>query len=113
MAPRGHIALGPAPGHPYDHKAPRQHQRRDVLRFAIASSLAEDRSALKRLREDFSGRMEGQPEWPAFQIVTEEDRRDTAEFRNLAAEIAQVDQFESFMASYRERLRERPLSAIN
>lgn len=90
-----------------------QHQRRDVLRFAIASSLAEDRSALKRLREDFSGRMEGQPEWPAFQIVTEEDRRDTAEFRNLAAEIAQVDQFESFMASYRERLRERPLSAIN
>lgn len=90
-----------------------QQERRDVLRFAIASSLAEDRSALLLLREDFSSRMEGQPEWPAFQIVTEEDRRDTAEFRNLAAEIAQVDRFESFMTSYRERLRDKPLSAIN
>ena len=84
-----------------------------MLRFAIASSLAEDRTALLQLRDDFSERMEGQPEWPAFQIVTAEDRRDTAEFRNLAAEIAQVDRFESFMASYRERLRDQPLSAIN
>lgn len=90
-----------------------QQERRDVLRFAIASSLAEDRTALLQLRDDFSERMEGQPEWPAFQIVTAEDRRDTAEFRNLAAEIAQVDRFESFMASYRERLRDQPLSAIN
>ncbi|WP_417516973.1 hypothetical protein [Minwuia sp.] len=88
-------------------------QRRDILRFAIASSLADDRAALGNLREDFAERMEGQPEWPAFKIVTAEDQRDTAEFRNLAAEIAQVDRFEAFMASYRERLREKPLSAIN
>lgn len=96
-----------------DSKPLGQQERRDVLRFAIASSLAEDRTALLQLREDFSDRMEGQPEWPAFQIVTAEDRRDTAEFRNLAAEIAQVDRFESFMASYRDRLRDQPLSAIN
>ncbi|WP_416899751.1 MAG: tetratricopeptide repeat protein [Minwuia sp.] len=87
--------------------------RQDILRFAIASSLAGDRQALERLRDDFSSRMDGQPEWPAFQIVTAEDQRDSAEFRNLAAEIAQVDRFEAFMSSYRERLRKQPLSAIN
>lgn len=87
--------------------------RRDVLRFAIASSLAGDRTALAELRRSFGERMKGQPEWPAFQVVTAEDRRDSAEFRNLAAEIAQVDQFEAFMTSYRDRLRDRPLSAIN
>lgn len=90
-----------------------QAARRDILRYAIASSLAGDRLALSGLRDDFAERMEGQPEWPAFQVVTAEDRRDTAEFRNLAAEIAQVDRFESFMAAYRERLRAAPLSAIN
>jgi len=87
--------------------------RRDILRFAIASSLAGDRTALVELRRSFAERMKGQPEWPAFQVVTAEDRRDSAEFRNLAAEIAQVDHFEAFMTSYRDRLRDRPLSAIN
>ncbi len=87
--------------------------RRDILRFAIASSLAGDRTALAELRRSFGERMQGQPEWPSFQVVTAEDRRDSAEFRNLAAEIAQVDQFEAFMTSYRDRLRDRPLSAIN
>ncbi|MDF1721307.1 MAG: hypothetical protein P1U65_11595 [Minwuia sp.] len=90
-----------------------QDARRDILRFAIASSLAGDRTALLELRRSFADRMKGQPEWPAFQVVTAEDRRDSAEFRNLAAEIAQVDQFEAFMTSYRDRLRDRPLSAIN
>lgn len=90
-----------------------QDSRRDILRFAIASSLAGDRTALVELRRSFEDRMKGQPEWPAFQVVTAEDRRDSAEFRNLAAEIAQVDHFEAFMTSYRDRLRDRPLSAIN
>lgn len=87
-------------------------ERRDVLRFAISSSLAGDHNALALLKDDFSERMEGQPEWSAFRIVTASDQRDTAEFRNLAAEIAQVDSFENFMTAYRERLREGPLSAI-
>ncbi len=87
--------------------------RQDVLRYAIASSLASDNAALGRLRGDFADRMQGHPEWPAFQVVTAADQRDSAEFRNLAAEIAQVVRFESFMTAYRDRLRDRPLSAIN
>lgn len=87
-------------------------ERRDVLRFAISSSLAGDHNALTLLKDDFSERMKGQPEWSAFRIVTASDQRDTAEFRNLAAEIAQVDSFENFMTAYRERLRDGPLSAI-
>ncbi|MEC9346179.1 MAG: hypothetical protein VYB54_08125 [Pseudomonadota bacterium] len=90
-----------------------QEARRDILRYAIASSLAGDQPALTRLRNDFGERMNGQPEWPAFQVVTAEDSRDSAEFRNLAAEIAQVDRFEAFMSAYRDRLRSTPLSAIN
>ena len=87
--------------------------RQDILRFAIASSLAGDRPALEQLRDDFTRRMQDKPEWPAFQVVTSVDQRDTAEFRNLAAEIAQVGRFEQFMTAYREKLRDTPLSAIN
>lgn len=87
--------------------------RQDILRFAIASSLAGDRPALERLRDDFTRRMKDKPEWPAFQVVTSVDQRDTAEFRNLAAEIAQVGRFEQFMSAYRDKLRDTPLSAIN
>ncbi|PJK28244.1 tetratricopeptide repeat protein [Minwuia thermotolerans] len=87
--------------------------RQDILRFAIASSLAGDRPALERIRDDFTIRMQDKPEWPAFQVVTSVDQRETAEFRNLAAEIAQVGRFEQFMTAYREKLRDTPLSAIN
>lgn len=106
LAPRL-VELRPE-GKPLDQSA-----RRDILRYAIASSLAGDQPALTRLRNDFGARMNGQPEWPAFQVVTAEDSRDSAEFRNLAAEIAQVDRFEAFMSAYRDRLRNTPLSAIN
>lgn len=87
--------------------------RNDILRFAIASSLAGNYEALEKLQADFGERLKGQPEYPAFLVVTSEDQRDTAEFRNLAAEIAQVDRFENFMSAYRDKLKDEVLSAIN
>lgn len=87
--------------------------RNDILRFAIASSLAGNYQALEKLQADFGERLKGQPEYPAFLVVTSEDQRDTAEFRNLAAEIAQVDRFENFMSAYRDKLKDEVLSAIN
>jgi hypothetical protein len=77
--------------------------RADVLRAAIAYSLASDEGGLDRLRKSFAAKMSASPDAAAFAVVTQSlDTQGTA-FRDLAGRIASIDTLEAFMKDFRKR----------
>lgn len=77
--------------------------QQEVMRAAIAYSLADDGAALERLRDRFAVMMRASPDSSAFAVVTQAvDTHGTA-FRDMAAEIASVDTLEAFMQDFRKR----------
>jgi hypothetical protein len=78
-------------------------ERQDVMRSAIAYSLAADQTSLDRLREHFAAKMKASPDASGFAVVTESiDTQGTA-FRDLAGKIASIDTLEAFMQDFRKR----------
>lgn len=77
--------------------------RNDLVKAAVAYTLASDEIGLTRLRAKFSNRMASTPEWPVFEFVTSKTAFGTSEFKALAKEIADVDSLNSFLSAYKER----------
>jgi hypothetical protein len=75
--------------------------RQQVMRAAVAYSLANDETSLDRLRDHFSAKMKNTPDANAFKVVS--DRIDThgVAFRDTAAQIASVDTLKNFMKDIR------------
>ncbi len=78
-------------------------ERRDVMRAAISYSLANDQAGLDRLAQHFGAKMKTSPDAPAFAVVTEAIDTQGAAFRDMAARIASVDTFRTFMKNFRKR----------
>jgi hypothetical protein len=77
-------------------------ERREIMRAAIAYSLASDQVDLERLRGHFAAKMKASPDASAFAVVTQDiDSQGTA-FRDQAAQIASVDTLETFMQDFRK-----------
>lgn len=79
----------------------------------MALTLAHDRAALKRVRERYAEAMKGGADRDAFDLISSVVDRKKLSFQELPAAVAQVASFEAFMASYRERVHNQSLSAIN
>jgi hypothetical protein len=78
-------------------------ERREIMRAAIAYSLANDQTDLERLRGHFAVKMKASADASAFAVVTQDiDSQGTA-FRDQAAQIASVDTLETFMQDFRKR----------
>jgi hypothetical protein len=78
-------------------------ERQELMRSAIAYSLANDQAGLDRLRGHFDAKMKASPDASAFALVTQNiDSQGTA-FRDLAGKIASVDTLETFMQDFRKR----------
>lgn len=89
-------------------------ERRRLLELAVALALADDRRALEQLRNQWTERMKGSAEADAFQVITAAvDPADADGIRQRTSAIAQINQLESFMASYRDKLSRGGVSAIN
>lgn len=76
--------------------------RRQLLRAAVGFVLANDRIGLARIRDKFTNVMEISPEWPMFDFVTGLVTQNSADFRQLASEVASTDTLSAFLTSYRE-----------
>jgi hypothetical protein len=77
--------------------------RQEIMRAAIAYSLADDEAGLERLRDSFATKMSASPDSSAFAVVTQSiDTHGTA-FRDTAAQIASIDTLENFMQDFRKR----------
>ena len=81
-------------------------QRADVMRAAIALSLAGDGLGLDRIRQKFAAKMAESPQSAAFEVVTApiETRGDA--FREIARSIAASSSFDAFVKEYRARAAE-------
>jgi tetratricopeptide (TPR) repeat protein len=76
--------------------------RHEVMRAAIAYSLANDQTSLDRLHDHYAVKMKASPDANAFAVVTQNIQLQGAAFRDLAGQIASVDTLESFMQDFRK-----------
>jgi len=77
--------------------------RAQVLRAAVAYSLANDETSLARLRDRFAPRMKGTSDANLFAVLSADIDQHSLAFRDAAAKIASVDTLESFMKDFNKR----------
>jgi hypothetical protein len=77
-------------------------QRQEIMRAAIAYSLAGDQASLDRLREHFAARMKPSPDASAFAVVTQAIATQGTAFRDMAGQIASIDTLETFMQDFKK-----------
>ncbi|HWA91647.1 MAG TPA: hypothetical protein VG889_16530 [Rhizomicrobium sp.] len=78
-----------------------EEDRQEVMRAAVAYSLANDETSLERLREHFMPKMKATPEASAFAVVSARIDAHGVSFRDAAAEVASIDTLKSFMKDLR------------
>ena len=78
-------------------------ERHEVMRAAIAYSLANDEASLERLRGHFAAKMKNSPDASAFDVVTQRIDTQGVAFRDVAGKIASIDTLETFMKDFRKR----------
>ena len=78
-------------------------ERTNVLRAAVAYSLANDEKSLERLRTNFSAKMKATPDVNLFDVLSQPLDMHGLAFRDAAAQIASVDTFKSFMADFNKK----------
>lgn len=76
-------------------------QRADVMRAAIAASLAGDALAVDRIRQKFAAKMANGPEAAGFEIVTAPVEARGDAFREIARSVATSASFDAFLKEYR------------
>jgi hypothetical protein len=77
-----------------------------ILNLAVATAMANDEPGLRRLRDQFGPRMARSPHGPAFQLVAAgigASGRITDQ-RSLDSRVADLQQFQSLVQTYRQRL---------
>lgn len=78
-------------------------QRSDLLRSAVAYSLAEDQPSLNQLKTTYGNIMAVSPDAEAFALMTSPNSDQDVDFRRLASQIAGVDTLDTFMMEMSER----------
>jgi hypothetical protein len=77
-------------------------ERHNVMRAAIAYSLANNEAGLDRLRKHFAAKMKKSPDGSAFAVVTQRIDTQGVAFRDIAGKIASIDTLQSFMKDFKK-----------
>ncbi|HUE64853.1 MAG TPA: hypothetical protein VMO78_10815 [Rhizomicrobium sp.] len=75
-------------------------ERGELMRAAVAYSLANDDTSLGRLRTHFMAKMKGTPDANMFTVLSADIDQHGLAFRDAAAKIASVDTLETFMKDF-------------
>ena len=78
-------------------------QRQEVMRSAVAYSLANDEISLDRLRQHFAAKMKTSRDATAFDVVTQRIDMHGLAFRDAAAKVASIDTLQTFMKELQKR----------
>ncbi len=87
-------------------------QKAYVLNFAIALTLSGNERGLRRARKDFSSKMAESSLKDAFNLITATNARGVLDYKQVKAKVMEAENFQTFMASYRERLKNENLSDL-
>ncbi|MBW8708621.1 MAG: hypothetical protein JF627_05050 [Alphaproteobacteria bacterium] len=77
--------------------------RAQVMRTAVAYSLANDEASLARVRSHFMPKMKGTPDANLFAVLSSDIDQHGLAFREAAAKIASLDTLQSFMKDFAKR----------
>lgn len=88
-------------------------QARTVLNMAVAMTLSKNERGIDRLRRDFGLAMDDTRFRDAFRLIASPDTLGLINYASIAGKVADVENFKTYMDAYRERLKERKLSALN
>jgi hypothetical protein len=99
-AQKAEEALGPCWSDP---KPLSDEQRQDVMRTAVAYSLANDEASLDRLRQHFAAKMKTSRDANAFDVLTQRIDMHGMDFRDAAAKVASIDTLQIFMKELQNR----------
>ncbi len=84
-----------------------------ILNWAVSLSLSSNLEQLSRVRQIFTQQMDNTPFREAFRLITNKTEGDLDDFRTLADRFGEIGRFQAFLTSYRDRLKDKPLSATN
>jgi hypothetical protein len=76
-------------------------ERADILRAALAYSLADDAIGLDRFRQKYAAKMAEGPDKRAFAVAIDRGAADSAEFAEIAKKISAADTLDSFLRDVR------------
>ena len=68
---------------------------------------------LNRLRQIYTQQMDGTSYREAFRLITNRSEGELNDFRTLTSRFEEIGRFQAFLTSYRDKLKDRPLSAVN
>jgi len=88
-------------------------EQAQVIQLTVSFYMAGDDDSLDRVRQQYAGKITDGPMADTFRVLTHRVDPASIEFRKLAKEIAAVADLESFMSSYRDRMKRGGLSALN
>ncbi len=86
-------------------------EQTNVLRAAVAYSLADDQLGIDRLRKKFAQKMSKTSVAGAFDVVSLPIERGGTQFKAIAQQIAGIDTMERFLDEYRNRYLKKPEKA--
>ncbi len=87
--------------------------RQRLMQLAVARSLSNDQGGIASMRKIYRKKMVDTPDLDAFDLITETSDESATEFRKRSTAIAKIGQLESFMAGYREQLKNGEFWATN
>ena len=86
---------------------------RRVLDLATALTLAKDERGLQRLRHSYGQQMATSEFHEAFDLLTSEPEHGIPDYRRVDEKIKQVQDFQTFMGEWKNRIQSQGLSSIN
>ena len=101
-------STGAAPGKPVDER-----QALFVLNLGVALALAGYDTGSAKLSGDYGVAMDDTSLKDAFRLIASPGATGLVDFRSVASKVKTVSNFKSFMAGYKERLKDGKLSQLN
>ncbi|EPY02106.1 tetratricopeptide repeat protein [Magnetospirillum fulvum] len=86
---------------------------RRVLDTATAMTLGHDERGLARLRRTYGDLMSKTDLREAFDLLTSEPERGIADYRRIGDKVKQVEEFQTFMGDWKNRVKAEGLSSMN
>ena len=84
-----------------------------ILNWAVSLSLSDNAEGLNRLRQLYATQMDNSSYREAFRLITNSTTSQPDDFMRLSERFEEIGQFQAFLSSYRDKLKEGALSATN
>ena len=83
-----------------------------VVNWVVSLSMNGQKDKLNEARQVYAAMMDSTRYREAFRLITNKTAEDLQDFRTLTERFQEIGRFQGFLTSYREKLRDQPLSKI-